>query len=417
MSLFFLKKNHRVIKNDKSQISKWTADTGAGTSCKGMGLELVYPELKAHINYVFKIRNRTYWAARRYTKSVDILAQYINIYRAQIATKPPLLPASISMRLVGKLIGEVLKLSSARIRKDPTVLCVKTTLATAKFLNAISLPRYLMHNSIGLVTISVEYRDSSIPEENIYMPQRCIFDISDMENWELSQAKADFLDFIEYLGHSVKGLDNFQEGEIPNNILKLTKILDHLDGLLEKFPPGEDSTQRYGNKNFREWFKQMEDDSSSLLSDLLESKDKERVNEFKAYFVNSFGNSTRIDYGSGHEMYLELVRKIQVYYKLEPAGSHGVWGLDDFQFLVYYFGSSQFIGTNLEPSMSINETFTKNGPFFEHSRQLYDVSGVHTWEKVNSGLLKMYKAEVLVKFPIIQHTLFGSLFSFDRVKL
>ncbi|PVU86325.1 hypothetical protein BB561_006743 [Smittium simulii] len=145
-----------------------------------MGLELVYPELKAHINYVFKIPNRTCWAARRNAKSefiekifieecpfcrnitpetithmliecsrwqalrADILAQYINIYRAQVATKPPLLPASISMRLVGKLLG---------ICKDPTVLCVKTTLATAKFFNAIALPRYLMLNSIILAPI------------------------------------------------------------------------------------------------------------------------------------------------------------------------------------------------------------------------------------------------------------------------
>ncbi|PVU97935.1 hypothetical protein BB561_000195 [Smittium simulii] len=89
------------------------------------------------------------WQALR----ADILAQYINIYRAQVATKPPILPASISMRLVGKLLGEELKLSSTRICKDPTVLCVKTTLATAKFLNAISLPRYLMLNSIRLAPI------------------------------------------------------------------------------------------------------------------------------------------------------------------------------------------------------------------------------------------------------------------------
>ncbi|PVU98023.1 hypothetical protein BB561_000151 [Smittium simulii] len=156
------------------------ADTEAGTSCNWTGLELVYPELKTHINYVFKIRNGTYWTARRYAKSgfiekrfieecpfcrniapetiehmllecnrwqalrADILAQYINIYRAQVATKPPLLPASISMRLVGKLLGEELKLSSTRIRKDPTVLCVKTTLATFRSLNVIALSRYLI---------------------------------------------------------------------------------------------------------------------------------------------------------------------------------------------------------------------------------------------------------------------------------
>ena len=36
----------------------------------------------------------------------------------------------------------------------------------------------------------------------------------------------------------------------------------------------------------------------------------------------------------------------------------------------------------------------KTGPFFEHSNTLWGISNVPTWSKVNSGLLKMYKAEV-----------------------
>jgi serine/threonine-protein phosphatase 2A activator len=123
------------------------------------------------------------------------------------------------------------------------------------------------------------------------------------------------------------------------------------------------------------------------------------INEVATYWKLSFGNGTRLDYGSGHELnfvaflcclhligflqesdfpfvvlcvfdrylfyyfvffvscsvdsftgiklnlnrYLTLVRLLQRTYMLEPAGSHGVWGLDDFQFLAYYFGACQLI--------------------------------------------------------------------------
>lgn len=46
---------------------------------------------------------------------------------------------------------------------------------------------------------------------------------------------------------------------------------------------------------------------------------------------------------------------------------------------------------------------------------LDDISGVRTWAKVNEGMMKMYKAEVLLKLPITQHIFFGSLIAFPPV--
>lgn len=52
----------------------------------------------------------------------------------------------------------------------------------------------------------------------------------------------------------------------------------------------------------------------------------------------------------------------------------------------------------------------KTGPFMEHSHILYDIAKrVRTWSDVASGLLRMFRAEVLGKFPVAQHFRFGQL--------
>jgi len=131
--------------------------------------------------------------------------------------------------------------------------------------------------------------------------------------------------------------------------------------------------------------------------------------------------------------YLSLMRKIQKKYMLEPAGSHGVWSLDDYHFLPFYFGSSQLRGhPNIKPSSIRNKDIytaygdkfmylgmirfineVKTGPFFEHSQILDSVANAIHWDKVNQGMMKMYKGEVLGKFPVMQHFFFGNLIPFQ----
>ena len=132
--------------------------------------------------------------------------------------------------------------------------------------------------------------------------------------------------------------------------------------------------------------------------------------------------------------YVELMELIQLTYWLEPAGSKGSWGLDDYQFLCFLWGSSQLIGhPDYPPSMVLNPdaiapltpsylyfqavhfiTRMKTGPFSEHSALLHSIAQLPSWAKVNAGLIKMYEEEVMNKFPIVQHVRFGSLLTMNR---
>lgn len=127
------------------------------------------------------------------------------------------------------------------------------------------------------------------------------------------------------------------------------------------------------------------------------------------------------------------MRLIQEKYCLEPAGSHGVWGLDDYQHLAFLFGASQLCRSQRYLPESIHEEQAmrdkddymyfgcikfikdvKKGVHFQESSPiLNDISAVASWEKVTTGLFKMYNAEVIAKHPVIKHLKFGSLLAFN----
>lgn len=294
--------------------------------------------------------------------------------------------------------------------------------------------------------------------------QRQILCFSDMAHWKSSPAYADYCTFVRQLNDAATGCFTLMDPAVMQTdlLLRVRQLMDHLSSLSDKVQPLQaDQSQRFGNKAFRTWFSEM----AELVSDASHEWGATGP-ELEAYLMDSFGNKQRIDYGTGHEMnfvvfmlglyklhvgriedkspaallsfsrqllclfatsYLPLVRRVQLRYKLEPAGSHGVFSLDDFQFLPFVWGSAQLVShptirpaTFHEVDEAEAHTDTsmfhaavhfihqvKSGPFFEHSNQLWNISAVESWAKVNKGLLMMYADEVLAKFPIVQHLLFG----------
>eukprot|EP00605_Chrysophyceae_sp_TOSAG23-4_P002221 GSChrysophyteH1.ASY1.ANO1.2464.1 assembled CDS len=227
---------------------------------------------------------------------------------------------------------------------------------------------------------------------------------------------------------------------------------------------------RFGNKAFRQWHEYLVAETDVFLSRLLPQELHGAIKELAPYIHTSFGNEIRIDYGTGHETgimvfflclyklhmiatvdfsqvilhgfneYVKTMRKLQITYLLEPAGSHGVWGLDDYHCLIFLFGAAQLCAqkdsTGSSPSQpnvapadihdedtleELSEEYMylegiqfirkikKGAPFAETSPMLNDISHLGDWNRICAGLLRLYQAEVLSKFPVVQHLLFGTI--------
>ena len=320
-----------------------------------------------------------------------------------------------------------------------------------------------------------------------------------MAAWKQSEAYADIVSFLLHLNASVRSLPSSTPHSRSAAVDALCGFMAQAKGWVADIPPIQQS-MRFGNKAFRTWHTRCMEALPSFLAELLgdELVAAGAAAELSAYLDDSFGNQQRIDYGTGHELnfvlfllclrrlgvlvaddsmalvcdvfasYLELMELIQHTYWLEPAGSKGSWGLDDYQFLCFLWGSSQLVGKEddyppaivLKPQELQSATGEylyfqaivfigrmKTGPFAEHSALLHSIAQLQTWNKANGGLQRMYEEEVstasphssalpahrlprvahlslampcvlleqvLSKFPIVQHIKFGSLLRMDR---
>lgn len=341
-------------------------------------------------------------------------------------------------------------------------------------------------------------------------PSKLIHNQQDVDHFLTSPAYKLITSFIVHLNASVSPLEHSTNTlrnpsdytlvsptiTVSPEVQNIIELLHALENLITQAPP-ESGPRRFGNVAFRKWHTLVEASAPALLAQHLPAHIASHADakaELLPYLLGSFGSSQRLDYGTGHELafaaflcclwmlggftpgrdevaltlrcfdaYFHLVRKLVLTYTLEPAGSHGVWGLDDHAFLPYVFGSAQLttyppssssgIGEAAEASVNAPKMVdpavasaledvpkpgdvvtgqvverervrnlyfgavgfiydVKTGPFWEHSPILYDISGVQGgWGKINKGMLKMYNAEVLGKFPVVQHFPFGSIFN------
>ncbi|KAK6539051.1 Serine/threonine-protein phosphatase 2A activator 1 [Orbilia ellipsospora] len=330
-----------------------------------------------------------------------------------------------------------------------------------------------------------------VSSHTFHSPRKLINNNEDLPYFLQSKAHHLIVAFIQHFSEAItpRGSDtkstesrfaNSDSFVVSEPVGQIIELLKTIHALIDEVPP-VDGPRRFGNVAFRTWYSTLEQRSSDLLKTHLpphianaqaKSDGASPMEELSVYLLGGFGSAQRLDYGTGHELsffaflcgiwvlggfetgrdelalifkafdaYLAIVRKLVITYNLEPAGSHGVWGLDDHSFLPYIFGSAQLAATpeGMGPpapgSIVEENTVTrernrnlyfgaigfirdvKKGPFWEHSPYLYDISGaIGGWKKINQGMMKMYAAEVLGKFPVVQHFPFGSIFSWELVE-
>lgn len=303
----------------------------------------------------------------------------------------------------------------------------------------------------------------------------------EMERFKVSTAYEEVLKYLTILDKKIQdeevlgdteeryGMYNImfksEEEKDKTEKAKINEFLSYIVQIIKEVPQ-EKEEQRYGNPGFITFANRICKEGESIIKKTFFSGKSSRETEtLQKYLQGSFGNQTRIDYGTGHELnffcflivlhmlgkieieefliglehYFSIIRILILKYNLEPAGSHGSWGIDDYQLLPFLFGSSQFCKKNNlvfsslfllknkglcyakalrfihvhktcsarthsfeERVKACNEIEVPEESFSYHSPNSYMLKDV-SFAKINKGMMKMYNSVVLSEYVVIQH--------------
>lgn len=147
-------------------------------------------------------------------------------------------------------------------------------------------------------------------------------------------------------------------------------------------------------------------------------------------------------------------------YGLEPSAVYGNWGLDDYRSVAFLWGSAQMTGTEvrhgLSPAAALadvvaarrlrtgyvfmkcmdavhrranpeddgeqepgqedgrREVRRRPRPLWSYSYQLWNLTAFARWDRVNGCLIAAFRKDVLGRYGIVRHLIFGELLRFAR---
>lgn len=94
-----------------------------------------------------------------------------------------------------------------------------------------------------------------------------------------------------------------KDEELSPTVRAVLAVLDAVEALVKRCPPEDQGGSRFGNRAFRTFLDAVREEHQGWHRDVgVGVVGEEAVDEVATYFLQAFGNRTRIDYGSGHEL-------------------------------------------------------------------------------------------------------------------